>query len=460
MEYFPIFMALKGQTCLIIGGGRIAYRKAVSLNKAGAKLKVIALEIGDDLRKLVAMGGGECLQREFVESDLDGCRLVVSATDNKSLNQRVSVLAQQRQLPVNVVDNPSYCSFITSSIVERGPMMIAISSGGAAPVLVRSLRAKIETMLPATYAGLATLAHSFRNKVKAAITSDAGRRHFWDKVYSGPVAERVLAGKLEQAEVLLQQALDGEDISASIGEVYLVGAGPGDPDLLTLKALRLMQQCDVVLYDRLVSDEIMGLVRRDAERVYVGKRRADHSVPQGDISQMLVDYAVQGKRVLRLKGGDPFIFGRGGEELELLAEHKIAFQVVPGITAASGCAAYTGIPLTHRDHSQSVRFITGHLKDNSINLDWPALAQPNQTLVFYMGLKGLQVICRSLIEVGRAATTPAALVERGTTKDQRLLVGTLATLADIVAQEEVHAPTLLIIGDVVNLHKQLQWFGR
>lgn len=459
MEYFPVFMALEGHTCLIIGGGRIAYRKAVLLNKAGAKLKVVSLTVADDLRELVVAGGGECLLREFDERDLDGCRLVVSATDDADLNGRVSDLAQRRQLPVNVVDSPEFCSFITPSIVERGPITIAISSGGAAPVLVRSLRAKIESMVPVAYAGLATLARSFRGRVKTAINTESERRHFWERIFLGPVAERALAGDLNAAEVLLEHELTERHAPSSMGEVYLVGAGPGDPELLTLKALRLMQQCDVVLYDRLVSDGVMELVRRDAERIYVGKRRADHSVPQVEISQMLADLAVQGKRVLRLKGGDPFIFGRGGEELELLARREVPFQVVPGITAASGCAAYTGIPLTHRDHAQSVRFITGHLKDDSTNLNWAELAQPNQTLVFYMGLNGLRTICRSLIDVGRARSTPAALVERGTTEHQRLIAATLDDLPARVAEEDVHAPTLLIVGDVVNLHKQLQWFG-
>lgn len=459
MEYFPIFVALTGQTCLIVGGGRIAYRKAVLLNKAGAKLKVVSLTIADDLRELVEAGGGECALREFTESDLDGCRLVVSATDDSHLNRQVSESAQQRQLPVNVVDSPEFCSFITPSIVERGPITIAISSGGAAPVLVRSLRAKIEGMVPVAYAGLASLARSFRGRVKAAIATESERRHFWERVFLGKVAERALVGDMNGAEQWLEQELNEGHTPSRIGEVYLVGAGPGDPELLTLKALRLIQQCDVVLYDRLVSDGVMELVRRDAERIFVGKRRADHAVPQVEISQMLADLAKQGKRVLRLKGGDPFIFGRGGEELELLADQQVPFQVVPGITAASGCSAYTGIPLTHRDHAQSVRFITGHLKDNSTNLNWAELAQPNQTLVFYMGLKGLSTICRSLVDVGRAASTPAALVERGTTEHQRLIAGTLESLPALVANEEVHAPTLLIVGDVVSLHKQLQWFG-
>jgi uroporphyrin-III C-methyltransferase/precorrin-2 dehydrogenase/sirohydrochlorin ferrochelatase len=274
----------------------------------------------------------------------------------------------------------------------------------------------------------------------------------------GPAAELVLNGQEEAAEKIIATEIAREDQSITQGEVYLVGGGPGDPELLTLRALRLMQQADVVLYDRLVSDGVMELVRRDAERIYVGKRRSEHAMQQENINQLLVDLAKQGKRVLRLKGGDPFIFGRGGEEIELLAQNHIPFQVVPGITAASGCAAYAGIPLTHRDYAQSVRFVTGHLKSNDPNVQWPELANPTQTIVFYMGLLGLRDICESLVAHGRAATTPVALIERGTTQQQRVLIADLATIADVVASQEVHAPTLFIVGDVVKLHENLKWF--
>lgn len=283
------------------------------------------------------------------------------------------------------------------------------------------------------------------------------RRGFWETVFQGPIAERQLAGQGAEAERLLQAMVDGAPVQQG-GEVYLVGAGPGDPDLLTFRALRLMQQADVVLYDRLVAPAIIEMCRRDAERIYVGKRRADHAVPQDQINRLLVDLARQGKRVLRLKGGDPFIFGRGGEEIEELAEHCIPFQVVPGITAASGCSAYAGIPLTHRDYAQSVRFVTGHLKDGTSNLPWHDLVAPAQTLVFYMGLVGLPTICAELIRHGRAASTPAALVQQGTTRNQRVFTGTLADLPELVAQHEVHAPTLVIVGEVVQLRDKLAWF--
>jgi uroporphyrin-III C-methyltransferase/precorrin-2 dehydrogenase/sirohydrochlorin ferrochelatase len=336
-------------------------------------------------------------------------------------------------------------------------LVIAVSSGGDAPVLARLIRAKLETWVPPTYGHLAGLAARFRHQVKNLFPNVQQRRAFWEDVFQGPIADRQLAGQGAEAERLLQAKIDGDAPSAP-GEVYLVGAGPGDPDLLTFRALRLMQQADVVLYDRLVAPAILELCRRDADRVYVGKQRADHALPQDQINQQLVTLAKQGKRVLRLKGGDPFIFGRGGEEIEELAAHGIPFQVVPGITAASGCAAYAGIPLTHRDYAQSVRFVTGHLKDGTSDLPWNDLVSPAQTLVFYMGLIGLPIICRELINHGRSADTPAALIQQGTTSNQRVFTGTLANLPQLVAEHEVHAPTLVIVGEVVTLREKLAWF--
>ena len=360
-------------------------------------------------------------------------------------------------VPVNVVDAPALCSVIFPAIVDRSPLVIAVSSGGDAPVLARLIRAKIETWIPSTYGQLAGLAARFRTRVKGLFPDVQQRRGFWEDVFQGPIADRQLAGQGAEAERLLLAKINGE-AAQTTGEVYLVGAGPGDPDLLTFRALRLMQQADVVLYDRLVAPAILELCRRDAERIYVGKRRADHAVPQDQINQQLVDLARQGKRVVRLKGGDPFIFGRGGEEIEELAAHGIPFQVVPGITAASGCAAYAGIPLTHRDYAQSVRFVTGHLKDGTSNLPWSDLVAPAQTLVFYMGLIGLPIICEQLIKHGRSADTPAALIQQGTTSNQRVFTGTLKDLPTLVAEHEVHAPTLVIVGEVVLLREKLKWF--
>lgn len=457
MDYLPLFHKLHGGRVLVVGGGEIALRKARLLADAGAALRVVAPEVDGQLAALAREGGGEVLVRGYQPGDLDGCRLVIAATDDSVLNAQVSADAQARSLPVNVVDAPALCTVIFPAIVDRSPLVVAVSSGGDAPVLARLIRARLEAWIPAAYGELAGLAARFRDKVKALYPDVNQRRGFWEDVFQGPIAERQLAGQGSEAERLLQAKVDGAPVQQG-GEVYLVGAGPGDPDLLTFRALRLMQQADVVLYDRLVAPAIIEMCRRDAERIYVGKRRADHAVPQEQINRLLVDLARQGKRVLRLKGGDPFIFGRGGEEIEELAEEGIPFQVVPGITAASGCSAYGGIPLTHRDYAQSVRFVTGHLKDGTSNLPWDDLVAPAQTLVFYMGLVGLPTICAELIRHGRAASTPAALVQQGTTRNQRVFTGTLADLPALVARHEVHAPTLVIVGEVVRLREKLAWF--
>ncbi|MCE7762830.1 siroheme synthase CysG [Pseudomonas putida] len=457
MDYLPLFHKLQGGRVLVVGGGEIALRKARLLADAGSELRVVAPDVDGQLAALAREGGGEVLVRGYQAADLVGCRLVIAATDDPGLNAQVSADAQALSLPVNVVDAPALCTVIFPAIVDRSPLVIAVSSGGDAPVLARLIRAKLEAWIPSAYGELAGLAARFRHKVKTLYPDVNQRRGFWETVFQGPIAERQLAGQGAEAERLLQAMVDGAPVQQG-GEVYLVGAGPGDPDLLTFRALRLMQQADVVLYDRLVAPAIIEMCRRDAERIYVGKRRADHSVPQDQINRLLVDLAQQGKRVLRLKGGDPFIFGRGGEEIEELAEHGIPFQVVPGITAASGCSAYGGIPLTHRDYAQSVRFVTGHLKDGTSNLPWNDLVAPAQTLVFYMGLVGLPTICAELIRHGRAASTPAALVQQGTTRNQRVFTGTLADLPDLVARHEVHAPTLVIVGEVVQLREKLAWF--
>lgn len=457
MEFLPLFHNLRGARVLVVGGGEIALRKSRLLADAGAVLRVVAPQIGAELHELIDSSGGEELLRGYCEADLDGCVLIIAATDDEPLNAQVSADARQRGVPVNVVDAPALCSVIFPAIVDRSPLVIAVSSGGDAPVLARLIRAKMESWIPPTYGHLAGLAARFRHQVKNLFPNVQQRRAFWEDVFQGPIADRQLAGQGAEAERLLQAKIDGQ-APAATGEVYLVGAGPGDPDLLTFKALRLMQQADVVLYDRLVAPAILELCRRDADRIYVGKQRADHAVPQDQINQQLVALARQGKRVVRLKGGDPFIFGRGGEEIEELAAHGIPFQVVPGITAASGCAAYAGIPLTHRDYAQSVRFVTGHLKNNTTDLPWKDLVSPAQTLVFYMGLIGLPIICSELIRHGRGADTPAALIQQGTTSNQRVFTGTLANLPQLVAEHEVHAPTLVIVGEVVTLRDKLKWF--
>lgn len=457
MDFLPLFHKLQGRVVLVVGGGEVALRKARLLSDAGGQLRVVAPEVRSELTALA--GEGRVHLRGYESADLQGVALVIAATDDEPLNARISAEAQALGIPVNVVDAPALCSVIFPAIVDRSPLIVAVTSGGDAPVLARLIRAKIETWIPSTYGQLASLAKKFRERVKQLFPDVQQRRVFWEDVFQGQIAESVFAGKLGEGERLLEAKIAGAAPRA-LGEVYLVGAGPGDPDLLTFRALRLMQQADVVLYDRLVAPAIIELCRRDAERIYVGKRRSEHAVPQEEINQLLVDLAKQGKRVLRLKGGDPFIFGRGGEEIEQLAAEGIQFQVVPGITAASGCAAYAGIPLTHRDHAQSVRFVTGHLKDGSTDLPWGDLVAPGQTLVFYMGLVGLPQICQALIDHGRAADTPAALVQQGTTQNQRVFTGTLANLPQLVAEHEVHAPTLVIVGEVVTLREKLAWFDK
>ncbi len=459
MDFLPVFFSLRAQPCLVVGGGSVAARKIGLLRRAGGRVRVVAPELAPEVERLAETGDIQHTARGFEEADLDGMRLVIAATNDRSVNARVSEAAQARGLPVNVVDDPALCSFIVPSILDRSPVMVAVSTGGASPVLARQLRARLESLIPAAYGRLASLLESFREQARARIPDERLRRRFWEQAVQGPVAELMLAGQEARAREALEEALQAaEQEGRPVGEVYLVGAGPGDPDLLTFRAVRLMQQADVVVYDRLVSRPILDMTRRDAERFYVGKEKDNHAVPQEGINQLLVDLAREGKRVLRLKGGDPFIFGRGGEEIETLAQEGIGFQVVPGITAASGCASYAGIPLTHRDYAQSCTFVTGHLKDGSLDLNWEALVQPRQTVVFYMGLTGIQVISEQLVAHGMSPEMPAALVEQGTTPNQRVLVGTVGTLADIVRDAEVRAPTLTIVGEVVKLRDKLDWY--
>ncbi|MGR9105800.1 MAG: siroheme synthase CysG, partial [Gammaproteobacteria bacterium] len=397
--------------------------------------------------------------RAFRTDDVAGFFLVISATDERAVNQSVAEAANRAGIPVNVVDDPELCSFIFPAIVDRSPVIAAVSTGSASPVLARLLRERLESLIPAGYGRLASLADQFRSQVKKRIRDPDQRRRFWERILLGPVAEMVFAGQDTDARRQLESELThAESAGPGCGTVYLVGAGPGDPDLLTFRAMRIMQLADVVVYDRLVSPEILELVRRDAEKIYAGKQRNQHTIPQEGINALLARLAKQGKQVVRLKGGDPLIFGRGGEEIETLMEQNIPFQIVPGITAASGCASYAGIPLTHRDHAQSCAFVTGHLKDGRIQLDWERLVVPNQTLVIYMGLIGLPQLCAALIEHGAAPDLPAALVERGTTPEQRVISADLSSLPALVAEADVKAPTLVIVGTVVRLHAKLAWF--
>ena len=460
MDLLPIFLRLKDKRCLVVGGTEAAARKARLVAESGADLTIIAVDPVPLVHELVSAGRAQLLERTAMPEDLTGMHLVVAGTEDDDFDAQVSTWAQQRQVPVNVVDRPQLSSFIFPSIVDRSPLVAAVSTGGEAPVLARLMRARLETLIPASYGRLAALVGGFRHQVKQKLPSINARRRFWETVLQGPIAEMVYTGKEKAAQAAMERALaDEAKRSPTTGEVYLVGGGPGDPDLLTFRALRLMQQADVVLHDRLVAPAVLNLTRRDAERIFVGKERDNHVMRQEHINHLLVRLAKEGKRVLRLKGGDPFIFGRGGEEIDGLAREQIPFQVVPGITAAAGSAAYAGIPLTHRDYAQSCIFVTGHLKDGSLDLNWPTLAQPDQTVVFYMGLRSLEIICRELLGQGMDPATPAALVEQATTPSQRVFAGTLDTLPGMVKGARVHAPTLIIVGGVVSLHERLQWFS-
>jgi uroporphyrin-III C-methyltransferase/precorrin-2 dehydrogenase/sirohydrochlorin ferrochelatase len=460
MDYLPVFLKVQDRSCLLVGGGKVAARKASLLLRAGASLTVVAPQCCDELRERADRGELVLVERAFVPGDIAEAVLVIAATDDREVNQQVFQLANRQRIPVNVVDDPELCSFIVPSIIDRSPVQVAVSTGGASPVLARLLRAKLESFIPSAYGRLAQLVEEYRQRVKQRFADGNQRRYFWENVLQGRVAELLFAGQEDKARSALEAAIDDTGSSYETGgEVYLVGAGPGDPDLITFRALRLMQQADVVVYDRLVSKPVLDMVRKDADMIYAGKERDKHTLSQESINQLLVRLAKEGKRVLRLKGGDPFIFGRGGEEIETLAQEGIPFQVVPGITAASGCAAYAGIPLTHRDYAQSCTFVTGHLKDGSVDLDWQKLAKPAQTIVFYMGMHSLPVISRELIAHGLAAHTPVALVQQGTTPAQRVYIETLQSLPTLADRHQVKPPTIIIVGTVVELHKKLNWFG-
>lgn len=453
---FPIFLRLAGQRVVIVGGGQVALRKLRRVLRSGAQAELVANRLHADVAALVAQGQARHVAEQFQPQQLDGCAFVFAATDNAALNARVAEAAKQRGIFVNVVDNAQLSSAISPAIVDRTPVTIAVSSGGTAPVLARRLREDIERRLPAELGALARFIGRTRGYIKNRLPQPA-RRLLWERFLDSSGADAVLQGDRARGAATLA-ALAGDAVNrAAAGEVYLVGAGPGDPDLLTLRALRLMQQADVVFHDRLVDPRILDLVRRDAERIDVGKRRGHHRLPQEDINAELVRRAKTGQRVLRLKGGDPFTFGRGGEEAAALAGEGIAFQVVPGVTAANGCAAYAGIPLTHRDYAQACVFVTGHARAGAeLQLPWHSLAQRGQTVVIYMGLTRLPQLCAQLRSAGLPADWPAAVVENGTRTNQRVITGTLATLAERVTEAEVTGTSLVIVGEVVKLHGQLQ----
>lgn len=462
MDHLPVFLDLDGKRTLVVGNGAVAARKADLLLRAGSDLTVVAPELDDEFTTLAGDYDFSHKTGPLKADDLAGCVVAFGCSDDDATNQALCEFAANAGILVNVSDKTESCDFIMPALVDRSPLLIAISSGGTSPLLVRMLKARFETTIPAAYGRLAQFAGSYRDKIKSMVPNLVRRRRFWEAMVSGPVAEHLFSSQVEEAELLMESllkkaAVDGDQSPA--GEVYLVGTGPGDPDLLTFRALRLMQQADVVLYDRLIGDGILNLVRRDAERIYVGKLKNDHSVPQEEIGKMLIRLARDGKRVLRLKGGDPFVFGRGGEEIEALSENDIAFQVIPGVTAAVGCASYAGIPLTHRDHAQACVFVTGHEKNGKLDLNWNSLIQPRQTVVVYMGLSSMPTITGGFIEHGADPATPAAVVENGTRAGQRVITGTLESLAARTAEAEIKSPALIIVGSVVNLREKLSWFA-
>jgi len=453
-SYIPLSISLKNQPCLVIGAGNIATSRIEKLVEAQAVVTVISDQIDP---RITQISNIEIIKSQYQSMDLAKYKVVVIATNNDQANQRALTDAKQAGCLINSAFDGVQGDVIFPAVIKRGLFQLALTSQGVTPTLTRLLRGWIEARLPFGIENLANFASDNAAIIKNKFKTQQ-RKFFWQSLFYGVAGQKLMDGdKLTLQDV--NDLIDSAGAYEQKGEVYLVGAGPGDPELLTFKALRLIQQSQVVLYDRLVSQEILNLIPADAKKINVGKERDRHLVPQGDINQLLADEAKKGQRVLRLKGGDPFIFGRGGEEIELLFDQGIPFQVVPGITAGAGCSSYAGIPLTHRDYSQSVRFITGHLKNGTSDLPWHEYQYGNQTLVFYMGLKSLRVICEQLILAGKPKVTPIALIQKGTTKDQKVWVGTLESMADQVEQEEIHAPTLIIIGEVVNLREKLAWRG-
>jgi len=460
MRYFPVFLDLLDRPALVIGGGVVGLRKTHALLEAGARVQVVSIDLHDELRELAESGRIVHLSRRFEDAQLDGVRLVIAATDDRALQAEVAAAAERRGIPVNVVDDLLQSTAILPARVDRGAVQVAISTSGVSPVLARLLRARIERVLEPSLAALAALAGRWRKRVQRVLPPER-RRGFWSAVLQGPVAHAVAAARLPEAERALsaQLASARRAIETAQGHVALVGAGPGNPELLTLRALALLQEADVVLHDRLVSPQILGLARKDAEFIDVGKRPGDARSAQARINERLVAEARRGRRVVRLKGGDPFIFGRGGEELEALQANGLAYEVVPGITAALGCAAYAGIPLTHREHASSLRVLSAHCRESLDELDWHALAAERQTLAIYMGVGLLDGVRARLLAHGRDGSTPFALIENGTRPEQRVVLGILDELPEQATRHRVQAPALLVLGEVAALGASLAWFG-
>jgi uroporphyrin-III C-methyltransferase / precorrin-2 dehydrogenase / sirohydrochlorin ferrochelatase len=458
VNYFPLFFDLRGQKVLVVGAGAVALRKVQLLERAQAAIIVVAPQAAPELAQRAADGALELRLREFASEDLEGARLVIVATSRRALNRWVASLAEARGIPVNVVDDREASRVIVPAIVDRDPVIIAVSSAGTSPVLARRLRERLEALIPRRIGLWATWLAGMRGTARRRIPSADARRRYFEMLVDGPAERRFVDGD-ERGARRIAQRLMGSVSAAPAGAVTLVGAGPGDPELLTLKALRALQDADVILHDRLVPAAVLDYARRDAERICVGKAAGGAGTSQEAINDLLIDHARRGRRVVRLKGGDPFIFGRGGEELEALARAGIAFSVVPGISAANGCAAYAGIPLTHRDHAHSVSFVTGHGEEASEEPDWASLARPRATAVFYMGLARLEHIVARLMENGAPAERPAALIAQGTTAEQQVIAATLGTIRTEATARRIQSPALLVVGEVAALHASLAWFG-
>ena len=460
MQYFPAFFDLTGQKVLIVGGGEVALRKLVLLTRSGANVTVVAPQVLPEFGAQAAGGTISVAVREFIPSDLDGARLVIVATSRRAVNRWIAALSEARGVPVNVVDDREASRFSVPALIDRDPVLVAISTGGTSPVLARRLRERLEALIPKRFGELALWLQALRRAARWRLRNPGARRRYFEHIVDGAAARRFVAGDTHGAESLAQQLLARTSGSPrEPGEVTLVGAGPGDPELLTLKALRALQDADVILHDRLVPRAVLDMARRDAKQISVGKAAGGTGRTQAEINALLIEHALQGKRVVRLKGGDPFIFGRGGEELEALQQARIPFSVIPGITAAAGCAAYAGIPLTHRDHAHSVTFVTGHGDGGGHEPDYQALAKPGITAVFYMGLARVEQIAARLVQHGAPEALPAALIAQGTLDDQRVITGTLATIAADAARAGLESPALLVVGEVVSLHGSLAWFS-
>ncbi|AOV15713.1 uroporphyrinogen-III C-methyltransferase [Acidihalobacter aeolianus] len=454
MHWYPVFWNLRGRSVLVVGGGKVAARKVRALLRSGASVCVAAERLGAELRDDLEAGRIAHVAGRYAGDVLRGRHLAIAATDDPETNRSVAVDARAAGVPVNVVDDPQHCDFILPAIVDRSPLLVAISSGGQAPMLARHVKTWIEARLPRSLSSAAELMGGLRERVKARFSTLPARRAFWERMLGGPELTLIDAHRVRDAWRELEQGAE-----AAPPPVALVGAGPGDPQLLTLRALQLIQGCDVVLYDALVSAPIMELVRPEAERVFVGKRAGGVHTPQHEIQRQMIDYARQGLRVVRLKGGDPMVFGRGGEEAEALSRAGIAFEVVPGISAANGCAAYAGIPLTHREHAHTVVITSGCAHPDGSEHDWSALAKRRHTLVFYMPLHELDAICTQLAAHGLPPDWPAALVAEGTQAGQQVLLGTLSTLPRLAEQREIASPALLMVGKTTALAERLHWYG-